>query len=85
MHHYGMGGQTLLVQQERDHFTFSIFTTQCALEGSASKELEQLRKSTNETWDKAKVRMDKAIEDLIFGLYERSKAKAKENGKDKVT
>jgi len=44
---------------------------------NASKELEQLRKSTNETWDKTKVRTDKAIDDLN-GLYERSKAKAKE-------
>ena len=51
-----------------------------AKQGNAGKELEQLRNSTNETWDKAKVKMDKAIEDLN-GLYERAKTKVK--GKDK--
>lgn len=49
-------------------------------QGNAGKELEQLRNSTNETWDKAKVRMDKAIEDLN-GLYERARSRIK--GKDK--
>ncbi len=44
----------------------------------AQKDLEDLRKATNETWDKVKVRMDKAIADLN-GLYERAKAKHKTN------
>ena len=52
-------------------------------QGSAKGSLEELRKSTNETWDKAKVDMDKALENLN-GLYERSKAKAKENDKGKA-
>jgi hypothetical protein len=49
-------------------------------QGAAKGSLEELRKSTNETWDKAKKDMDKALENLN-GLYERSKAKAKGNGK----
>jgi hypothetical protein len=52
-------------------------------QAAAKNSLEELRKSTNESWDKSKTGMDKALENLN-ALYERSKAKAKESNKDSV-
>ena len=52
-----------------------------AQQGTAGKDLDELRKATDETWDKAKKNMDKAIQDLN-GLYERTKEKVE--GKDKT-
>jgi uncharacterized coiled-coil protein SlyX len=46
-------------------------------QGDAGKELEDLRKATNESWDEVKARTDKAIEDLN-GLYERATSHRKE-------
>lgn len=41
-------------------------------EPGARKDLEEMRRATNETWDKAKVQMNKAVEELN-GIYERAK------------
>ena len=46
-------------------------------QGSARKDLEEMRKATNEAWEKAKVEMDKAIEEMN-SLYERARAAGKE-------
>ncbi len=51
-------------------------------QGGSSKELEEMRKATNESWDKVKASMDKAIEDLNHA-YERAASKGKEKEKEK--
>ncbi len=42
-------------------------------EAGAGEDLEKMREATNEEWEKSKVRLNKAIEDLN-GIYERAKA-----------
>jgi len=40
----------------------------------AKKDLENMRKSTNESWDKAKVQTNKAIDELN-GIYEKARSR----------
>jgi len=49
-------------------------------QGNARKDLEEMRKTTNEAWDKVKARTERSIEELN-GLYERAKSKDKEKEK----